>query len=103
MAGREGIPLEQLVKQPFLLTEKGMSYRRLLDEQLAARSLEIQPVFVSGNADLICNLVEQNAGIALLPDYATRPYVEKGTVRQDTDEKAGEVHAENETPTCESE
>lgn len=24
-------------------------------------------------------------------------YVEKGTVRQDTDEKAGEVHAENET------
>ena len=30
-------------------------------------------------------------------------YVEKGTVRQDTDEKAGEVHAENETPTCESE
>ena len=27
----------------------------------------------------------------------------KGTVRQDTDEKAGEVHAENETPTCESE
>lgn len=29
--------------------------------------------------------------------------MEKGTVRQDTDEKAGEVHAENETPTCESE
>ncbi len=81
LAERESIPLEQLVKQPFLLTEKGMSYRRLLDEQLAARSLEIQPVFVSGNADLICNLVEQNAGIALLPDYATRPYVEKGTVQ----------------------
>lgn len=81
LAGRESIPLEQLVKQPFLLTEKGMSYRRLLDEQLAARSLEIQPVFVSGNAELICNLVEQNAGIALLPDYATRSYVEKGTVQ----------------------
>ncbi|MGN0136067.1 LysR substrate-binding domain-containing protein [Anaerotignum sp.] len=81
LAGRENIPLEQLVKQPFLLTERGMSYRRLLDEQLAARSLEIQPVFVSGNAGLICNLVEQNAGISLLPDYVTESYVEKGSVQ----------------------
>ncbi|MGN1231459.1 MAG: LysR family transcriptional regulator [Anaerotignum sp.] len=81
LAERRRVSLEELAKQPFLLTEKGMSYRRLLDEQLAARSLEIQPVFVSGNADLICNLVEENAGLALLPDYATRPYVEKGTVQ----------------------
>lgn len=81
LAGRERISLEELAKQPFLLTEKGMSYRRLLDEQLAAHSLEIQPVFVSGNADLICNLVEKNAGLALLPDYVTRPYVERGTVQ----------------------
>ena len=81
LAGRDHIQLEELAKQPFLLTEKGMSYRRLLDEQLAARSLEIQPVFVSGNADLIADLVVQNAGIALLPDYVTRPYVEKGALR----------------------
>ena len=81
LAAKDSISLEELVKQPFLLTEKGMSYRRMLDDQLAARSLEIQPVFVSGNADLICALVEQNAGLSLLPDYATRAYVEKGTVK----------------------
>lgn len=81
LAAKERVPLEQLVKQPFLLTEKGMSYRRIMDEQLAERSLEIKPVFVSGNAELICNLVSQQAGIALLPDYATRTYVEKGLVQ----------------------
>lgn len=81
MADRDHVPVEELVKQPFLLTEKGMSYRRLMDEQLAARSLEIKPVFVSGNADLICHLVERGAGLSLLPDYVTRPYVEKGTLR----------------------
>lgn len=81
LAAKERVPLEQLVKQPFLLTEKGMSYRRIMDEQLAKRSLEIKPVFVSGNAELICNLVSQRAGIALLPDYATRAYVEKGLVQ----------------------
>lgn len=81
LASRDHIPVEELAKQPFLLTEKGMSYRRLMDEQLAARSLEIKPVFVSGNADLICHLVEQGVGVSLLPDYVTRPYVEKGTLR----------------------
>ena len=81
LAGKEGVLPEQLVEQPVLLTEKGMSYRRLLDDQLAALSLEIRPVFVSGNADLICSLVEKGVGVSLLPDYVTRPYVEKGTVR----------------------
>lgn len=81
LAEEKHISLEQLVKQPFLLTEKGMSYRRMLDEQLAERSLEIQPVFVSGNTKLICSLVAQNAGIALLPDYITKPYAEKGAVQ----------------------
>lgn len=81
LAEEEHISLEQLVKQPFLLTEKGMSYRRMLDERLAERSLEIQPVFVSGNTKLICSLVAQNAGIALLPDYITKPYAEKGAVQ----------------------
>lgn len=80
LAKRDVVSLEELVKQPFLLTEKGMSYRRLMDEQLAARSLEINPVFVSGNADLICHLVEQGAGLSLLPEYVTRPYMQKGTL-----------------------
>ena len=81
LADRDHVPVEELVKQPFLLTEKGMSYRRLMDEQLAARSLEIKPVFVSGNANLICHLVEEGAGLSMLPDYVTRPYVERGALR----------------------
>ncbi len=81
LAKKDSVSLEELIQQPFLLTEKGMSYRRLMDEQLAARSLEISPVFVSGNTDLICTLAEQDAGIAFLPDFVTKRFVEKGTLR----------------------
>lgn len=80
-AERPSVSLKELVKQPFLLTEKGMSYRRIMDEQLAARSLEIRPVFVSGNTDLLCNLVEQGAGLSLLPDYTTKEMVAAGKLR----------------------
>ena len=77
--GADGVlQIEDLMKYPFLLTEKGMSYRRMLDEQLAARSLEIKPVLEVGNADLIADLVEQGAGIAVLPDFIVKNQLEQG-------------------------
>lgn len=69
-----------LLSQPFLLTEKGMSYRRILDEWLARDSLEIQPVLEIGSADLICHLVEQGMGMSFLPDFVTETAVRRGTV-----------------------
>ena len=71
---------EDLMRQDFLLTEQGMSYRRLLDEWLAKNSLEIQPVLETGRVDLICELVERGAGIGFLPDYATEEAVAQGRV-----------------------
>ena len=72
------IPPEELVHQHFILTEKGMSYRRLLDEQLAQRSLEIIPVLEIGNPHLICELVQQGVGVSFLPDFVTEKAVKEG-------------------------
>lgn len=78
LAGRGAVSIHDLIRQPFLLTEKGMSYRRLMDEKLAAQSLEISPVLETGNTDLICRMAEQGAGCAFLPDYATDRSVAAG-------------------------
>ena len=75
---KDSVTIEELLQHPFLLTEKGMSYRRLLDERLARASMEIQPVLETGRADLICSLAEENAGIGFLPDYVTAESVRKG-------------------------
>ena len=80
LAQRERLRKEDLLNQDFLLTEKGMSYRRLLDEWLARDSLEIRPVLESGRADLLCSLVEQGLGVSFLPDYVSEPAVARGTV-----------------------
>ena len=74
------VTVERLMEEPFMLTEKGMSYRRLMDEKLARSSLEIQPVLETGQADLICKLVEENAGIAFLPAYVTEESVRSGKI-----------------------
>ena len=78
LAGLVRIPARELVQHPFILTEKGMSYRRLLDEQLAQQSLEIIPVLEIGNPHLICDLVQQGVGISFLPDFVTEKAVKAG-------------------------
>ena len=78
LAKNRSVDMQELLQYPFLLTEKGMSYRRLMDEQLAARSLEVRPVLETARADLICGLVAQNMGVSFLPDYVTEEYVRTG-------------------------
>ncbi len=78
LAREKDLPVERLLRQPLLLTEKGMSYRRLMDEWLAARSLEAVPTVETGNTELICRLVAQGGGCSFLPDYTTEPFVAAG-------------------------
>ena len=80
LSRKNQILLEDLICQPFILTEKEMSYRKLLSEYLASRSLEIQPVF-----ELICRMLEKNTSVvSLLPDYVTEKAVrEKRLIRLD--------------------
>lgn len=68
----------QVVEQPCILTECGMSYRTLLEHQLARYSLEIDPILELGNTDLICSLVASGRGISFLPDYVTEQAVNEG-------------------------
>lgn len=76
------IAITELTEQPFILTEKGMSYRRLMDEKLASLSLEVQPVFEVGNTELICRMLEENnTAISFLPDYSTRQAVREKKLR----------------------
>lgn len=75
------ISIEELITYPFILTEKGMSYRRIFDEMLAEKSMEVQPLIELGSTHLICSLVEQGMGVSLLPEYVTQQSVKEGKVR----------------------
>ena len=70
--------MKDLVEYPFLLTEKKMGYRRVFDDALAKRSLEIRPVLEIGRTDLITSSLESGVGISFLPDFVTAKKVEEG-------------------------
>lgn len=77
-AGRANLSIKDILDAPFILTEKKMGYRKVLDEALARRSLEIQPVLEIGRTDLITTALENGPCISFLPDFVTAQKVAEG-------------------------
>lgn len=77
-AGKRGIGIMDIADEPFILTEYGQGYRRVLDKELAKRSLDITPVLEIGRTDIITKILAKSDMISFLPDFVTREMVEAG-------------------------
>lgn len=78
-AGKKNLSINDIAKQQFILTERGMGYRRSFDEELAKKSISITPVLEVGRTDIITELLEKNKDIiSYLPDFTTDPKVKEG-------------------------
>ncbi len=77
MAGKS-LTVADLQQLPMILTEKGMGYRRVLDDLLARRSIELKPVLEISRTDLITTLLQAGRHVSFLPDFVTRRQVEAG-------------------------
>lgn len=87
LAGRKHLKIGELVNYPFLLTEWGMSYRKILDDQLAEMSLQIDPVLETTRTDIITSSLLNVPAISFLPDFVTEQRVREGElVYLDVDE-----------------
>lgn len=76
----EDVTLTDILAQPLILTEKGMSYRRSLEIAVISEELELCPVLEIGNTDVIVNLVENNAGVSFFPEYIIEKQLDAGTL-----------------------
>lgn len=78
LAGRRNIAMEELLKESFLLTEKDVSYRLILDQYLSACGMEIIPFLEIGNTDYIIRQLIQNEGVSFLPEFTVHSEVSQG-------------------------
>lgn len=77
-AGKQKLKIKDIINEPFVLTESGQGYLRVLNKELAKKSLEITPVLEIGRTDIITTIVSQSNMISYLPDFVTKALVEKG-------------------------
>lgn len=74
------IPLKDMVRMPFVLTEQGESYRYELDRVLAEQEFQIRAQLEIGNTETIVHMVEAGFGVSFLPHYSAVKALEEGTV-----------------------
>ncbi|MDO4467387.1 MAG: LysR family transcriptional regulator [Bacillota bacterium] len=74
--------IKELGNQNFILTEKDMSYRKLLDQEFASRSIELNPVLEIGNPLQICELVKNSNFLSFLPDFIVEEYVKNKEIQR---------------------
>lgn len=79
-AGVKDLSIREIIKEPFILTEYGQGYRRVLDKELAKKSLEITPVLEIGRTDIITKIVAQSNMISFLPDFVSKSLVDSGAL-----------------------
>lgn len=79
-AGSECLSINDIINEPFILTEYGQGYRRVFDRELAKKSLEITPVLEIGRTDIITSLIAQSNMISFLPDFVTKPLIDTGAL-----------------------
>lgn len=77
-AGIKDLSINDIAKEPFILTEYGQGYRKVFDKELAKKSLEIVPILEIGRTDIITSLIAQGNMISFLPDFVTKNMIEAG-------------------------
>lgn len=82
LAGRKNLSVQEVIRHPLILTEKGMGYRKVLDEKLAQQSIEVEPVLEIGRTDIITSILADGKAVSFLPDFVAREKLKKGTLVQ---------------------
>ena len=77
-AGKKNLKMQDIINEPFILTEYGQGYRRVFDKELAKQSLDITPVLEIGRTDIITRLLAKSNMISYLPDFVTKDLIESG-------------------------
>lgn len=76
-AGKERLVLDDILQEPFFLTEKHANYRQALDQQLALRRQSISPVLEISDTEFIIRMLQLNQGLSFLPYFAVEQDIYK--------------------------
>ena len=77
LAKERNLLLDDLLKEPFYLTERNANYRQALDGQLALRRKELSPMLEISDTAFIKKMLMRGGGVSFLPRFAVEDDIEK--------------------------
>ena len=74
------VTMEDILEEPFFLTEKNANYRQALEQQLALKKQALSPVLEISDTAFIIRMLEKNHGLSFLPYLAVERDIRKGRI-----------------------
>lgn len=81
-AQMDNVSIQEILKQPFILTEKGISYRKALDEYVQKNDIDFKPFLEIGDTKIIVELLKKGEGISFLPDMVVTEEIKNKTIKK---------------------
>lgn len=78
IAKKTEVTVEELLGNPFFLTEKNENYRKELDQFLETKEIVLTPSLESSNTEFIIRMILENGGISYLPYFAVDKTIAAG-------------------------
>ena len=67
---KEKVSINEVLKEPFILTEKRISYRKILDEYVEKNDIDFKPFLEIGDTKIIIEMMKKGEGISFLTQIA---------------------------------
>lgn len=80
LAGKQDVPLDRLLQEHFILTEKGCNYRYVFENDLAAAGKSLSCDMEIGHTEFIIGAVSEGRGIGLLPYFTLKKELDSGRI-----------------------
>ena len=74
------MPLDRLLQEHFILTEKGCNYRYVFENDLAAAGKSLNCDMEIGHTEFIIGAVSEGRGIGLLPYFTLKKELDSGRI-----------------------
>lgn len=74
------LKMENILEEPFFLTEKNANYRQALDQRWQLKKQALSPVLEISDTAFIIRMLEKNHGLSFLPYLAVERDIRKGRI-----------------------
>ena len=79
-AEKEEVKIEEILTEPFYLTERNANYRQALEQELALRKQTLSPVLECSDTAFIKNMLKTGKGLSYLPLFVVEKDIKEGKI-----------------------
>lgn len=80
LAAMKNVPLERVVRDNFITSDRGVSYGLYMEEALAERGISYHPSLEIGSTSAIINMICQGKGVSFLPKFLADDPINHGAL-----------------------